>query len=64
MNYRGQNEKNIALIGLNPILDNIVYIEPFRSWLDSGIVMRYHLGEPSTNINMYLVVFYDKMKTI
>ena len=54
MNYRGQDEKNIALIGLNPILFKIVYIEPFRTWLNSGTVMRYFLGEPSATLNIYL----------
>ncbi|WP_270565869.1 hypothetical protein [Clostridium beijerinckii] len=54
MNYRGQDEKNIALIGLNPILLEIVYIEPFRTWLNSGIVMRYFLGEPAATLNIYL----------
>lgn len=54
MNYRGHDEKNIVLLGLNPILDEIVYIEPFRTWLNSGTVMRRFLGNPSATSNMYL----------
>ncbi|WP_270567142.1 hypothetical protein [Clostridium beijerinckii] len=53
MNYTGHDDKCIILIGLNPILNEIVYIEPFRTWLDSGIVMRYYLGN-ATTLNMYL----------
>lgn len=54
-NYRGHDAKNIILIGLNPILYKIVYIEPFRTWLNSGTVIRNSLsGQPSATTNMYL----------
>jgi len=54
MNYTGHDDKGIILIGLNPILCEIIYIEPFRTWLLSGIVMRHYLGQPSATINIYL----------
>lgn len=54
MNYTGYDAKGIILIGLNPILCEIIYIEPFRTWLLSGIVMRHYLGQPSATINIYL----------
>ena len=54
MNYAGYDDKCIILIGLNPILCEIIYIEPFRTWLLSGFVMRHYLGQPSATINIYL----------
>ena len=54
MNYTGHDDKGIILIGLNPILCEIIYIEPFRTWLLSGIVTRHYLGQPSATINIYL----------
>lgn len=43
-NLNGYDDKNILLIGLNPILNIAVYIEPFRSiiWKDGP------------NFNMYI----------
>ncbi|WP_308647254.1 hypothetical protein [Paenibacillus oleatilyticus] len=32
-NYLGNDDKNILLIGLNPVLNSIVYTEPFRHWI-------------------------------
>ncbi|WP_311083077.1 hypothetical protein [Paenibacillus polymyxa] len=32
-NYLGNEDKNIVLIGLNPLLNSIVYTEPFRDWI-------------------------------
>ncbi len=32
-NYLGNDDKNILLIGLNPLLNSIVYTEPFRHWI-------------------------------
>ncbi len=32
-NYLGNDDKNILLIGLNPVLNSIVYTEPFRHWM-------------------------------
>ncbi len=31
--YLGNDDKNILLIGLNPLLNSIVYTEPFRHWI-------------------------------
>ncbi|WP_152890909.1 hypothetical protein [Clostridium tarantellae] len=43
-NILGNDDKNILLIGLNPILNAVVYVEPFRSiiWNDGP------------NFNMYI----------
>lgn len=32
-NYLRNDDKNILLIGLNPLLNSIVYTEPFRHWI-------------------------------
>ncbi|MDT3428373.1 hypothetical protein J2Z22_003965 [Paenibacillus forsythiae] len=32
-NYWGNDEKNILLIGLNPLLSSMAYTEPFRHWM-------------------------------
>ncbi|TKH44204.1 hypothetical protein C1I60_12805 [Paenibacillus terrae] len=32
-NYLGNDDKNVLLIGLNPLLNSIVYTEPFRHWI-------------------------------
>lgn len=43
MNITGNDDKNILLIGLNPILNLIVYTEPFRSiaWNDGPNIFMY-----------------------
>lgn len=55
-NYTGYDSKNIILIGLNPILQTIVYIEPYRTWLlYDGIPLNrnWFLGDGFT-LNMYI----------
>ena len=32
-NYFGNDEKNILLIGLNPLLNSLIYKVPYRHWL-------------------------------
>ena len=54
MHYTGYDDKGIILIALNPILCEIIYIEPFRTWVLSGIVTRHYLVQPSATINIYL----------
>lgn len=46
--YWGNDDKNILLIGLNPVLNNMVYTEPFRHWL---------LSESTNYYRAYLVHF-------
>lgn len=42
-NYWGYDNKNIILIGLNPIINAVVYTEPIRSiiWKDGPTVYMY-----------------------
>ena len=44
-NLMGMDDKNLMLIGLNPIIMNIVYDEPFRSiiWSDGPTIYMYIL---------------------
>ena len=32
-NFWGNDDKNILLIGLNPVLNSVGYTEPFRHWM-------------------------------
>lgn len=54
-NYWGNDDKNILLIGLNPVLNYMVYKEPFRHWIFNFESAK--LAADSSSIRLYYRVY-------